>query len=77
MRPIDRKGGDGCAQRGRSLISTTALFILMLLYDSSNVVVSGVTVNFWTVTDGAKKLRVLHCSSWSVLNARFTSALSC
>jgi len=29
MRPIDREGGGGIAQRGRSLISTIALFFIL------------------------------------------------
>jgi len=31
MRPIGREGGDGSAQSGRSLISTTALFLYSAL----------------------------------------------
>jgi len=43
----------------------------MLLYDSLNLTVSG--VKLWTVIRPyLRKLTVLHCSSWTVLNTRCT-----
>jgi len=48
--------------------------VLMLLYDSLNLIVCG--VNLWAVmlkdkiVTRKRKLRVLHCVSWIVLNAR-------
>ena len=44
--------------------------VLMLLYDSLNLVVSGVkhsTVS-WVIAQKKMKLTVLHCTSWTALN---------
>ena len=56
-----------------SSLVTYLQLILMLVYDSLNLIVSGVSSGqLWGHSLGERKLRVLHCSSWTVLNARCT-----
>ena len=56
-----------------SSLVTYLQLILMLVYDSLTLTVSGVSSGqLWGHSSGERKLRVLHCSSWTVLNARCT-----
>ena len=65
MRPIGREGGDGSAQRGRSLISTIALFFSVLIFVSVRYIKPAVERLAWRVVSTRRERVYAGCEAVS------------